>query len=232
MRPSRTTCALLAVLAGALLECAGCMPAVGWLVNTFAPPKKIDALYKPPAGKTMLVFVDDLINPVSYEPIKGELTAQLNSVLEANKVSGRTVRYEDLLSLMASTPGFNRLSVSEVGQKLGADIVLYVKIDRFSLKENEATPLWQGTLATTVRMVEVQKGRLWPDDRPEGYPVRPAETTPQTHPSPTYGEVLSKILAIQMADRIGKLFYDHSIPADEARQQEATRDSGMDSPNG
>jgi len=196
----------------------GCGPFIAWVANAFAPPQKVPALYRPPSGKKFLVFVDDILNPVGYEPIKSELTRGLNRQLKDSRIAADAVSYEDVLTLKSSTPEFNRLSVSEIGQKLGADIVLYVKIDRFSLKDNEATPLWQGRLHTTVRLVAVGVGRLWPDDRPEGYPVEPLEPPAETHPSPNYGEVLSKALAQQMAERITNLFCDHEISAAEARE--------------
>lgn len=232
MRPPSKSRLLPAVLVIGMVFMPGCQPVIGWVVNTFAPPKKIDAVYKPPAGKTFLVFVDDIVNPVSYEPVKTELAERLNRILEDHDVAAHTVSYDDVLALMASTPDFNRLAVSEVGRKLGADIVLYVKIDKFSLKDSDVSPLWQGKLATTIRLVDVEMGRLWPDDRPEGYPVRPVELPPQTHPSPNYGQVLAKALAARMADRIGKLFYDHKIPAAEARDQQQARDAGMDNLGG
>ena len=205
----------------------GCGPTIGWMVNAFAPPKKIEAVYEPPEGKTILVFVDDMKNPVSYEPVKAQLTESLNAMLEENKVAAATVPYRKLLELMSASRDFNRMAVGEVGQKLGADMVLYVIVEEFSLKENEMTPLWQGKLATTVRIVDTAEGRLWPDDRPEGYPVRPVETSPRADSSPRYGEVLSKVLAAKMADRIAKLLYDHKIPAFEARKQEQTEETGL-----
>ena len=75
-------------------------------------------------------------------------------------------------------------------------------------------------LATTVKLVAVGIGRLWPEDRVEGYPLTPIEMPPETHPSPTYGSVLSKKLAEEMSDQIAKLFYDHEISPAEVRERE------------
>ena len=219
MKRYTRSCTLLLIPAVCLVL-GGCQPIIGWMVNAFAPPKQVEALYEPPAKKKILVFVDDLRNPVSYEPVKGELTDRLNDQLTAHRIAGQTVTYEDLLRLIAATPNFNELAVGEVGQRLGADIVLYVEIDEFSLRDAEDNPLWQGRLSTKVRMVDVLGGRLWPEDRPDGYPLEPVETPATSHLSASYGEQLSRDLAALMADRIAKLFHKHKVSAEEAAQRE------------
>lgn len=192
---------------------SGCA-VVAWTVAAWTPPKKVPAECKVPENKTILVFVDDIIHEVVYEPVKMELTVQLNKQLVEHKVAGRTVKYDRLLDLIAAAPKFNRLSVSEVGQKLGADIVLYVQVDKFSLKDSNVSPLWHGQLQTTVRIVEVGKGRLWPKDRPAGHTVEPLDIPTSDETSRGYGSKLARIMARQMAHRIAKLFYEHK----EARE--------------
>ncbi len=193
----------------------GCA-AFAWLATQLAPPQTVEAVYKPPAGKTILVFVDDITHQVSYEPLKGELTRLLGKRLRDNKVAAKTVPYEDLQRLAFSTSKFNQLAVSEVGRRLGADIVLYVQIDRFSLKDNPISPIWRGRFGATVRMVDVRKGRLWPRDREQGYPMPDLQIAPTTDPSPTYAARLSSIMAEKMAEAIANLFYDHEIRAEDS----------------
>lgn len=204
------------LLLGAVAGLSGC-GAVAWLVAQFAPPVNVPAVYKPPEGKTILVFADDLLSEVSFEPAKSRLTQRLNQLLVEHEVAAKTVSYDRLLDLITVTPDFNKLSVMEVGQKLGADIVLYVRVDDFSLKDNEVSPLWHGRLAATVRMVDTRakdpsEVRLWPKDRPEGHAMEPIDLPPVDETSPTYGNILTGTLADQMADNIVKLFYDHKEP--------------------
>jgi len=210
MRPLRKTLIILLLVAPGML--GGCTLA-NWFVAVFSPPQKVHARYEPAKDKTYLVFVDDLLCPVTYEPIKRELTESLSKQLTEHDIASSTVPYEDLLDLMATNPNFNSMHVPTVGRKLGADMVLYVQIDEFALKDDQASPLWKGLLRVTVKVVDSDAGRLWPPDRPGGYPV-PAIETPQTeHPSPAYGAELASILADKAADRIAKLFYEHEVSA-------------------
>jgi len=189
----------------------GCQ-GIAWLVAQFAPPQKVPATYKLPKGKKVLVFVDDPYYRVNYEPVKAELTKRLNSQLTTHKIAAKTIPYRRLLGLIDATPDFNRLRVSQVGKKLGADVVLYVQVDRFSLKDHENSTLWHGRFKTTIRFVDNEANRLWPKDMHEGFPV-PEVTRPQVdNASPTYGGGLARIMAEKMADRIAKLFYDHTVP--------------------
>jgi len=211
MRRCLLATALAVLLAPLLLSHCSCA-VFAWLAATFSPPEKVEAQFRPPADKTMLVFVDDILNPVDHEPIKIELTHRLNEHLSANKVAARTVPYDRLADLIASTPNFNLLAISEVGQKLGADLVLYVQIDEFALKDKAATQLWHGNLEATVRVVDVTKGRLWPRNRPAGHSMPPVETPTATGSSDTNAEEITHTLAAMMADQIAKLFYKHEVP--------------------
>ncbi|HUT60986.1 MAG TPA: hypothetical protein VNA25_24325 [Phycisphaerae bacterium] len=208
--------ALTTLVLAAAAAAGGCTQGLAWLVAQFTPPKRVKAVYQPPKGKKVLVFVDDQKFPVEYEPVKYELAARINKQLIEHKIARSTVRYE-LLQNLSTTRDFHRLAISEVGAKLGADLVLYVQIEAFSLKDNPYSPLWQGRLETSVWFVDARKpAKLWPTDVPHGsgHIVPPVEFKPTENPSVTYGEEVAKSLAAQMAERIVKLFYDHYEAAD------------------
>lgn len=214
--------ALLLTALGMVL--AGC-PVVGWMATAFAPPKKVKAVFDLPPKKAILVFVDDYYHVTEFEAIKMDLAREINKGLIRNKLAARTIDYDRVLDLQGNMPYFRRLKVSEIGQRLGADLVLYIVIDRFSLHDNDTSLLWRGKLQVSVRVVDAKTGeRLWPGDRrDDGYPVPAVELPSVDDSSANYEERLSRELAEKMADRVVKLFYKHKetpddLPPDAAKE--------------
>lgn len=205
---------LLTLTVVGLAAFGGCA-AIAWPIAAFAPAPKVEAQYELPAGRRVLVFPDDLINPISYPPLKRSLAEKLNKQLAEHVVAEQTVPYNELLNL-STTEGFDRLPVDRVGAKLGADVVVYVDIDEFRLKNDAAEPLWSGKLTVFVRVVDVGADsiagkRLWPKDGSRGHELT-IETPMLQESSKTYGAVLADEMAARMADKIAKLFYKHEGP--------------------
>jgi len=218
---------MLAAAACFIAGLSGCQM-ISYALMRLEPPKKVDAQYKPPAGKKVLVFVDDVAHPVNYEPIKRELAEQLGSQLVEHKLAASTIPYERVMGMMAADTKFNDVSINgvvEIGRKLGADLVLYVEIKGFKLKEDERSPLWEGRLETAVRWVDCSaaksdEARLWPKDMPasSGFEVKAVTAPVKEDPSLAYGQELAKDLAEKMAVRIGRLFYDYEVKKDEVEE--------------
>jgi hypothetical protein len=206
---NRWTAAL--ILAAGLASVGGCANMFAWFVAVASPPKKIEPLYELPKDKKILVFVDDRPAPVSYETVKYELAARVSRKLVDQKLVKETIPYDRIVDLSMSKD-YGRLSITEVGQRLGAEVVVYVQIDSFSLRDTPYSPLWKGKLATQVWVVDPMKPeRLWPKDVPDkhGYLVPPVEFKHTENPSPTFGEEIARSLTEEMADKIIDLFHEH-----------------------
>ncbi len=201
---------LLVVLWSGMIAGAGGCAAVAWFAATFSPPDPVPAVYEFPRQETVLVLVDDPGNIVGAMPVKYELTRQINEELKKNQITEHQISYKRLMDIAAATPEFNRLSTAEIGRKAAADIVLYVKIDHFSLKDNSMSPIWHGKFKTSVRVVDVEEGRLWPKDLVGGYPVQEVDTEPIEGDGSSRFEIkLAKSMARKMAKNIVNLFYKH-----------------------
>jgi hypothetical protein len=208
------------VTAGLLTVLPGCA-VLSYLVTEFAPPQKVEAVYELPEGKRVLVFVDDYGNPdgsIVARDIKRRLTRELNHELEKHDIAESTVPYTDLVAVQSSTADFRSLHTEQVGQKVGAEIVVYVHIDRFGLRDPDSGRLWHGRLDCSLKVLDVKQGmagrggRLWPQDA-DLYQNKALQVDipAESETSGTHGEVLTKQLIETMADRIGKVFRDHEV---------------------
>lgn len=201
----RTTLLVASLLAG------GCQ-ALPWFVAQFSPPKKIDAVYKPPKDKKVLVLVENKPGTFGQEMFKYDLADCLGKKLVSNKVAASTISSEQVQQV-SSRPGFHAMTISEVGQALGADLVLYVQIDSVSLKDNPVETIWHGRLSASVWIVDVKgQKRIWPVDLPEGmgYAATPVDLKAVENPSTNYAETVIRSLTEKMSDNIAKLLYDHT----------------------
>jgi len=193
---------------------------IGVIVNKTHPPRKVPAAYKPPAGKTVLTLVETSLTDTD-QPVARMLTERLNKRFEKERVAAKTIPYEALLGLLARTPEFNNMKPAEVGKNLNADLVCYVLVHKFELKSPDLGDLWRGNFEAAVSIVDVATGEeLWPVSSREGHHVRPVAMPPTNDSSPRYGDELAGTLCDGMADRIAKLFYDHTIPIEEEDQDQ------------
>ena len=182
------------------------------------PKDRVPPKFKLPAGKKVLVFPDDMLRPMSYPPAKRTLARKANALLVEKKLVAGTVPYDRLIDLQHDDVNFNRRSVATVGRKLGADLVIYISIDEFALKDSPVGTLWHGRFAGKVRVVDVVKGRLWPDES-AGFPVRVEEPITE-NASETYGTQLAQKLAERLAEEVVGLFHSHYVDRHRPRQSE------------
>jgi len=194
------------LLAGVFLS--GCQGAFV-LAEKLFPKQTVPAKFNLPKNKTVLVFPDDLQNPLSYPPVKRRFARKLNELLRQEGLAGETIAYEKLTELQAAEPKFNLMSIPKIGRKLGAELVVYLSIEEFTLKDNPVDTLWRGRLAGRAKVVDVVEGRIWPDES-AGYPVE--VTTPLAESSSeTFGEELARILAENLALEVSRLFHSHKV---------------------
>jgi len=187
----------------------GCGAMAWWA--SWLPPDAVDALYEFPKDTTVLVLVDDPKGLGREASIQLDLANALNDQLLKHKVAAEIVPQRKLLFEMARIPSFGQLSISEIGRRLDADIVLHVKIEQFALKDNRLSPIWHGELGTTVKVVSVTQGRLWPKDRHRGYAMPDINSPRESDDgSKRMGEKITTKIAKEMADKITKLFYKHA----------------------
>ena len=205
---------------------AGCVsPIISYIAGQLQRPKKIEAEYKLPGGKVVLVLAENRTDARSYESIKRKLTDALNAELINRKLAKKAIPYDDLMDFRLRTPNYYQMAIKDVCRELKADLVVYVHIDRFRLKD-DTSDVWRGQIAATV-LVKDHDRRLWPEDLPKGHEVKAIERRPSVSSSQTYGDRLADLLASQMADRIAKLFRAYRLSGIQGYEGKVTDDSEM-----
>jgi len=206
--------AVIRMLVAALPLALGGCAVVSFMVASFVPEPKTPAAYELEPNQCVLIFPDDMAQPLSYPPLKRMLADGLNARLSELDLVDRTVEYEKLRELTRRTPtdrpagGDQILGVAEVAETLGADTAVYLDIREYRLKDNLSDPVWKGHLKVLVKVVAADGERLWPTDQLAGHEV--VVTTPlHTSESRHHNVKLTGILADLMVDKVARLFHAH-----------------------
>jgi hypothetical protein len=158
---------ILAMLAGvAIMSCGGCAIGGAVLAPT-SSEKKRPAEYKLQGTKEkIMVVVEEARSSSAGFNFQAELDDTISAYL-VKKVrisNDNIVRYrdfrtsEDVVDVLSLSPG-------EMGAKAGADLVLYVRIERYELLEMDRRGFYSGTLYTQSVVIDVASDEVvWPRD--------------------------------------------------------------------
>ncbi len=213
---SRSKAILTALLpCAALLVFGGC-GLFPWLVAQFAPPQKVKAVYDLPRGKRVMVLVEGQ----GTEFFKGELTRQINKQLLDHKLAGSVVEYERVQDAMDTLDkGNEKTPISTLCKKVQADQCLYVEVAQFSTRSESTGPLWIGKAKVNLKVIDETR-RIWPQEL--FYPVPQVELSPVDNSSDYYGTAVTTAVAIRVADRVAKLFYEHELDRTAEGEMDST----------
>jgi hypothetical protein len=197
----------LALVAVALSMC-GCVQMAALWAN-ITGGDVVDPQYTLTKGP-LLILIDDADSVVTEPHAVRQLHKTISDAFLEYRVNRRVVAFADLLALERTAKDYDRLSIRQIGEKLGADQVLYIRIERFTLHAEPGAPLFKGQFVVRIKVTSTERNtdvRLWPREEAGR---RVAETT---EPVPSDGDesaadVAAK-LAAKLGDLIAKLFYEH-----------------------
>jgi hypothetical protein len=198
----------LAVLAVLILPAAGCIQFAALWANV-SGGDIIEPEYTLTHGP-LLIFIDDHDSLVTEPHALRQLHDTISSIFLEYNVNRRVVPFENWQTLQRSTKDYSRLSIREIGEKLGADQVLYVRVERFTLHDEPGAPLFRGEFAVRLKVLSTEAKRdvrLWPRDEKGKRVVATTDPTPSDS-GKSAGDV-AKELATNLADVVAKLFYEH-----------------------
>lgn len=206
----KTTRAIsIAVLSGlGLATAAGCQTMAAF----FAAMAGGDTI-KPEFTLTkgpILVFIDDRESKIDQPVAIRECHETIADNFARFNVNTRLIPLSEWQQLEQTDEKYEKMSIRQVGEKLGAEQVVYVRVDQFTLQSEPGAPLYKGLFTGRVKVLSTEREpnvRLWP--REESGRLVKVETQPVS----TGGEKSANDVARELGQRMGKqvagLFYEH-----------------------
>lgn len=181
-------------------------------------PEKIAAQYEIPKEKSVVVFIDDRENMLRDRSMRQVIARSTEQrLLDGGAVpKGDVISSDGIAAITAADRWGKPLGIAQVGESLGADVVIYASIDSFALSADRTTLSPTGSMR--VKVIDVaSRNRLWPTEDQEWGQVATAvprrDGTLPTSLSAVSAE--ESRLAQRMGNDLANLFVKH-----EARPRE------------
>lgn len=184
----------------------------------FFSPKQIDkADFHLTQGRLAIVFETAAgeENPVFARELHTTLTRELQD----RQVPSKVIPYTEMISLRQK-PEYARWSVQRIGRELAADQVLYLRAERFLLRETPEYPVLTPSVTLRIKVIDpdapANHARLWPiDDRgTELQCSRPASEAS----GPDAADRAAQSLARDTARLVARFFYDVDLEEKPVRE--------------
>ncbi len=207
---------LLAAIVFSVFGTGGCGYTGGKLLYFmgFGRGKKVEAQFEL-TDQPILIFIDDYHHRIDWPPVKTDLADSLAQELLKNNAAEKIVPNATLQSLQQSETGFSRMSCREVGERCGADQVIWLQVVDFLVIEEIYDSNQAAYMTVTIKVINPhEKERrmrvcLWPGGT-EGYPVTASVTGSDVLRLKTKSAI-AKELADTLASKVARLFYDHRL---------------------
>lgn len=217
-RPSSLARAAVLALVGVLLvPLAGCN-IIGPAFYFIHGPEQTEAAYDLNSEQPVVVFVDDSGSLVPDRTSRKRIGQAAEKAILTEAEVKRVISSDSALAVVSREKFGQPLGVAEVGQAVGADIVVYALITSFTISPDGVS--YQPMASALVRIVDVKtKERIWPTGDETARAVNVKARDLQGAPPANLGQraEAERRLATQLGDEIGKLFYKHESTPSTSR---------------
>jgi len=131
------------------------------------PPQIAKPEYEFPPGSRVAVVIE-AAPTTSENPVFNEaLYERLVETVRAGKSKATFLPLDAVTALRQAHPDFDTWSIQRIGRELGADHVLYLRIDRLVIRQAPDYPVLTPSVELRMKLIGVAQpgvhARLWPD---------------------------------------------------------------------
>ena len=199
------------LLAAAILTTIPGCNVVAPIAYAIHGPEKIDPVYTLPENATTVIFVDDPSSKVAQRRLRYAMADTATHQLLEKRVLTDMLEPRTIIAAATKDSHSSRMSITELGQSVGADIVIYAVITNFSLTPESGSYLPQASLR--VKIIDVAQGkRVWPESE-FGHPLEiQIPQLPGQSPNTNADRIaIEQQLAARVGLGLSQLFYRHEI---------------------
>lgn len=199
---------------GLFLAVTGCGYTAGqalYWTGLFRPPK-VEAEHILD-DRSLLILVDDPDEQVEWPQTLDYLATLLRSKLVEHKLVTHVLPTDTVKRLRATHADFDTQSCQRIGALAGADQVLWLEVRDFYARTEISDVDVAARLAVTVKVIDARdqgehaKVRIWPV-HPRGRRIS-AELSPGVVTRAKASDMIARLLAEEVADKVAKLLYEH-----------------------
>lgn len=174
-------------------------------------PPSIEAQYTLPDQKTV-VFVDDRTNILSRTQLRAVIGDKVSTDLMGKSLVKETISSRDAISVARKDESMDKpMPISEIGQRVGADTIIYVQIREFALSEPGG--LARPSALASVKVIDVSgRSRLYPAPSEltgQLVTTNMREVATELYQSTAGRRQIEDSLAAEIGAEVAKLFYKH-----------------------
>ncbi len=203
---------ILTITLAALAFLAGCN-IVAPIALLLEPPPSKDAAIELDRDIKTVIFVDDRASRLPKRSLRGLIgrTAEENLISKKILAADHVIPSRTAVRIIEFESNESPMSVADIGRRLGADIVIYITIDAWTLTR-DGSSIAPSARARMKIIDAVNNERIFPaQSSGYGIVVR-MPTRPGSVPSGRSGRAqLENELAAALGIELARVFYDHEI---------------------
>jgi hypothetical protein len=206
---------VVAAAAGAVALLAGCN-VVAPVAYAIHGPGNVEAQVELDETKSVVIFIDDPSSKIAQRRLRYTMADVASRKLLEKKVVLDVIDSRTILSASSKERYGERLSITELGRGVGADLVIYAVVTNFSISAEEGTFL--PTTSLRVKIIDTAAGeRVWPSSE-AGFLVDVRLPQRPNAAGQDRGRLaIETQLAEQAGTAIAQLFYKHEVTESAVR---------------